>query len=64
MLETLKFGGHWMALRRGVSADTPHVFSCQRLWFRSQGGELLMCCLDRPQVVPPVEAIADSTLVA
>jgi hypothetical protein len=22
-LEILKFGGHWMALRRGVRADTP-----------------------------------------
>jgi hypothetical protein len=29
-----------------------------------RGGELPMCCLDRPRVVPPVEAVADSTLVA
>jgi hypothetical protein len=28
------------------------------------GGELLTWCLDRPRVIPPVEAIADSTLVA
>jgi hypothetical protein len=48
MLETLKLGGHWMALRRGVSADTPHVSSCRRLWCRSRGGELSMCCLNRP----------------
>jgi hypothetical protein len=53
-----------MALRRGVSADTPHVSSYRRLWCRSWGGELSMCCLDRPQVVPPVEAVADSTLAA
>jgi hypothetical protein len=64
MLETLKFGGHWMALRRGVSVDTPYVSSCRQLWCWSQGGELLMCRLDRPRVVPPVEAVADSTLVA
>jgi hypothetical protein len=27
-------------------------------------GELLMRCFDRPRVVPPVEVVADSTLVA
>jgi hypothetical protein len=27
-------------------------------------GESLTWCLDRPGVVPPVEAVADSTLVA
>jgi hypothetical protein len=64
MLETLKFRDHWMTLRRGVSIDTPHVSSFRWLWCRSRGGELLTCCLDRPGVVPPVEAVADSILVA
>jgi hypothetical protein len=64
MSETLKFGGHWMALRRGVSADTPHVSSCHRSWCRSRGGESLMCRLDRPRIGPLVEAAADSIRVA
>jgi hypothetical protein len=62
-LETLKFGGHWMALRRGVSADTPHVSSRRRSWCWFQGGESMMCRLDRPRIGPLVEAAADSTLV-
>jgi hypothetical protein len=53
-----------MALRRGVRADTPHVSSCRRGWCMSRGGELLLWFLDRPRVVPPVEATADSVLVA
>jgi hypothetical protein len=64
MLDTLKFGGHWIALRRGVSVDTPHVSSCRCSWCRSQGGELVMCYLDRPRIGPLVEAAADSTQVA
>jgi hypothetical protein len=53
-----------MTLRRGVSADTPHVSSHRRLWCQSRGGELSMYYLDRPRVVPPVEAVVDSILVA
>jgi hypothetical protein len=64
MLETLKFGGHWMALRHGVSADTPHVSSCRRSWCRSRGGESVMCHLDRPWIEPLVKAAAESTRVA
>jgi hypothetical protein len=63
-LETLKFGGHWMALRHGVSVGTPHVSSCRRSWCRFRGGESVMCCLDRPRIRPLVEAPADSTWVA
>jgi hypothetical protein len=52
-----------MDLRCGVSAEIhtcPPVIGddvCPR-------GEWLSWCLDRPRVVPPVEAIADSVLVA
>jgi hypothetical protein len=53
-----------MALRHGVSADTPHVSSCCRSWCRSLGGESVTCRLDRPRIRPLVEAIADSTRVA
>jgi hypothetical protein len=53
-----------MALRRGVRADTPHVSSCRRGQCLSRGGELWLWFLDRPRVVPPVEAVADSVLVA
>jgi hypothetical protein len=64
MLETLKFGAHWMALRRGVSADTPHVSFCRCSWCRSWGGELVMCRLNRPRIGPLVEATTDLTRVA
>jgi hypothetical protein len=50
-----------MALRRGVRADTPHVSSYRRGRYLSRGGEWWF--LDRPRVVPPVEAVADSVLV-
>jgi hypothetical protein len=53
-----------MALRRGVRADTPHVSSCRQGRCLSRGGELWLWFLDRPWVVPPVEAVADSVLVA
>jgi hypothetical protein len=62
MLETLKLGGHWMAQRQGVSAETPHVSSCR--CHQSRGGESVLGCLDRPQNRSLVEAATDSIRVA
>jgi hypothetical protein len=52
-----------MGRRRGVSAETPHVSSCLCSCCRSQGGESVVCRLDRPRFGPLVEAVADSARV-
>jgi hypothetical protein len=64
MLDTLKLGGHWMARRRGVSAETPHTSSCRCSCHRSRGGESILGRLDHPRNGLLVEAAADSIHVA